>query len=221
MMEKPVTFWSRATRFLRTTVLGGLGVLLPILLSFLLLRWLFRTGVDFVQPITRALIAAVALQEIVAQVIAVVLVVYACFLTGLVIRTRLGGWILSSLERHMLRVAPGYSLFKETLRQLLGSGKRPFTSVVLGKVFCSETLMTGFITDENPGGGRVTVFFPSALNPTTGLLCHLREQDIQRLDVSVETAMRTIISCGVGSSSLLSAMSTGTHEIPEYTGFDK
>lgn len=221
MMEKSATFWSRTTRFLRTTVLGGVGVLLPILLSFLLLRWLFRTGVDLVHPITRALIDAVALQEIVAQVLAVVMVISVCFLTGLVIRTRLGGWILSSLERHILRVAPGYSLFKETLRQLLGSGKRPFTSVVLGKVFCGETLMTGFITDENPGCDRVTVFFPSALNPTTGLLCHLREQDIRRLDVSVETAMRTIISCGVGSSTLLRSMDAGIRGTTEDTAAEE
>lgn len=203
MKKRSSTIWLRLARFLRTTVLGGLGVLLPILLSFLLLRWLFRTGVSLIQPLTRTLIETASLQELAAQALAVVLVVAVCFLTGLVVSTRMGGWILRGLERHLLRVAPGYSLFKETLRQLLGSGKRPFSGVVLGRVFGGETLMTGFITDEHAGSGRVTVFFPSALNPTTGLLCHLVEKDIQRLDTSVETAMRTIISCGVGSSELI------------------
>jgi len=203
MKKQPFALWARLARFFRITLLGGLTVLLPMLLSFLLLRWLYRTGVALIQPITRTLIETAALQELAAQAVAVVAVVAVCFLTGLVVRTRLGGWMLESMESYLSRIAPGYSLFKETLKQLLGSGKRPFSGVVLGRVFGGETLMTGFITDEHAPAGRVTVFFPSALNPTTGLLCHLREEDVQRLNVSVETAMRTIISCGGGSSVLL------------------
>jgi uncharacterized membrane protein len=206
MKKQPFALWSRLARFVRITVLGGVAVLLPILLSFLLLRWLYRTGVALIQPITRTLIETAALQELAAQTVAVVLVVAVCFLTGLVVRTRLGSWVLESMENYLSRIAPGYTLFKETLKQLLGSGKRPFSGVVLGRVFGGNTLMTGFITDEYTPAGRVTVFFPSALNPTTGLLCHLQEEDVWRLNVSVETAMRTIISCGGGSSDLLKTM---------------
>ena len=106
---------------------------------------------------------------------------------------------------HILKIAPGYSLFKETLKQLVGQEKKPFSSVVLARIFGSDTLMTGFVTDEHPDG-RVTAFFPSALNPTTGLLCHLKKEDVRIIDVSVETAMRSIISCGVGSSKLFEKM---------------
>ena len=195
----------RLLSFIKTSLLGGVAVLLPILLTYYLLQWVFQVGINMIHPLTRILIERVSMPRRLADALAIALIVGICFATGLLIKTRFGGFLFSRLEKYILKVAPGYSLFKETLKQFLGQKKRPFSAVVLGRVFGGRTMMTGFITDEQPGG-RVTVFFPSALNPTTGLLCHLEERDVIRLDVSFEEAMRTIISCGSGSAQLLEKM---------------
>ncbi len=187
--------------FLRTTLMGGLLVVLPIALTFFLIRWIFNIVSRFIEPITKIIVEQTDTQRIVGDVLAISIIVLVFFLIGLFVKTRLGRYILCRLEKHILKVAPGYSLFKETLKQLIGQDKRPFSCVVLGRVFGNDTLMTGFVADEHMDG-RMTVFFPSALNPTTGLLCHLKKEDVIKLDVTVETAMRTIISCGAGASKL-------------------
>jgi len=63
-------------------------------------------------------------------------------------------------------------------------------------------MMIGFVTDEHPDG-YCTVFIPSALNPTSGLIYYLEKQYVHIVDASVEDTMRIIISCGMGSKKLL------------------
>ncbi len=187
--------------FIKTTLMGGLLVVLPIVLTFFLIRWIFNFVSGQISPLTKLIIGDSGTQKIFGDAISIVIIIITFFVIGLTVRTRFGKFFFSRFEKYILKIAPGYSLFKETLKQLIGQHNRPFSSVVLGRVFGNETLMTGFVTDEHPDG-RLTVFFPSALNPTTGLLCHMRGKDITRVDVSVETAMRTIIGCGTGASIL-------------------
>ncbi len=191
----------RLGNFIKTTLMGGLLVVLPIVLTFFLLRWIFNFVSGQISPLTKLIVGNSDTLKIVGDAISITIIIIAFFLIGLTVKTRLGKFLYSRFEKYILKIAPGYSLFKETLKQLVGQHNRPFSSVVLGRVFGNETLMTGFVTDEHPDG-RLTVFFPSALNPTTGLLCHMRREDVTRVDVSVETAMRTIIGCGTGASVL-------------------
>jgi uncharacterized membrane protein len=90
-------------------------------------------------------------------------------------------------------------LFKETTRQFLGSGEKPFSRVALVKPFENDTRCTGFVSEEHPDGS-FTVFVPSGLNPTSGMIYHLPAQYVQILGVSTEQAMQTVIACGAGSS---------------------
>jgi len=187
--------------FLKTTLMGGLLVVLPIVLTFLLLRWVFNVVTGLIAPLTEVIVVQTSAQRIVGDILAILIIILIFFFVGLAVKTRFGGYLLCRLEKHILKIAPGYSLFKETLKQLMGKDQRPFSKVVLGKPFGGETLMTGLVADELPDG-RFTVFFPSALNPTTGLLCHIKHEDLTHIEVTVEEAMRTIIGCGVGTSEL-------------------
>ena len=98
--------------------------------------------------------------------------------------------------------APGYSLVKETVFQFLGNKKSPFSSVALAQIFGNETMVSCFVTDTHEDGSR-TVFVPTGPNPTSGNIYHLEAKYVHPVDVSVEDAMRSIISCGAGSSTLL------------------
>ena len=66
--------------------------------------------------------------------------------------------------------------------------------------------VTAIITSYHQDG-RVTVFVPTAPVPTSGLTFHLDRALVTELPgVSVEEAMRTIISCGTGSDLLLQGL---------------
>ena len=98
--------------------------------------------------------------------------------------------------------APGYSIIKETVAQFIGNKKSPFSSAALVQIFGNETMVSAFVTDEHEDGSY-TVFVPTGPNPTSGNIYHLPGKFVHPIDAPVEDLMRSIISCGAGSSALV------------------
>jgi uncharacterized membrane protein len=197
---------SRFKNFIQTSLIGGLAVIMPVALSVFLLIWLFRMVTGIIRPLTTMVFAKSNIQAVFADAIVMAIILFACFFVGVAIKTRLGIFIQESLEDYILKFAPGYSIIKETVMQFLGKKKFPFSPVVLVRAFDNDTLMTGFVTDEHPGG-LCTVFVPTGPNVTTGFVFHLSRDNVYPLDVSADQAIRSVISCGVGSGKLLKAYS--------------
>jgi uncharacterized membrane protein len=61
--------------------------------------------------------------------------------------------------------------------------------------------MTGFVTEE-VGNDLYTVFVPTAPNPTNGFVFHIPASRLQFVEVKTESAMRTVVGMGTGSSCL-------------------
>jgi len=189
--------------FLKTSLLGGVVVILPVVILVSLFVWFFRLVAGMIEPLTHLLIQDSRFSEFVAQLLVVALILAACFFVGVVVRTRLGDFFYRVVETRILKLAPGYTMIKETVIQLFGNRRdSPFSSVALVQVFGNETLMTGFITDKH-ADGSCTVFVPTGPNPTSGLIFHLRGRFVHPVDIAVQDAMRSIISCGAGSARLL------------------
>ena len=193
---------NRIKEFCKSTIIGGLLVVLPVAISLFALTWVFGMVRGGISPITTLVMANSPLQGVVVDVLVIALLVIACFVVGVLVRTKLGKWIYSILEAKVLLKAPGYSLIKETVAQFLGNKKSPFSSVALAQIYCNETMVSSFITDEHEDGSY-TVFVPTGPNPTSGNIYHLPAQYVHPVDVPVEDTMRSIISCGAGSSVLI------------------
>ncbi len=194
----------RFRAFLQTTFLGGIVVVLPVVILIFVGRWLMTTIGDAVQPLTPLLGPAYNRYELVAHLIVLSLILVACFLIGLVVRTQLGSMLYSTLERRVLKIAPGYSLIKETIVQLLGHERPPFSQAVLARPFGNETKVFAFVTDSHDNGHH-TIFVPTGPNPTSGFIFHVPPEAVEPLDVPLEKVMRSIISAGAGSRDLLAA----------------
>jgi len=194
---------NRFKEFVKSTVLGGLLVILPLAIFFFALTWIFGLVQAVISPLTTIIMRKSPLQGIVVDILVVALLIIVCFTVGVIVRTKLGKWLHLLLESRIFLKVPGYSLIKETVSQFFGNKKSPFSSVALVQIFGNETLVSGFITDEHKDGTR-TVFVPTGPNPTSGNIYHLPKNLVHPVDVSVEDAMRSIISCGAGSSTLIS-----------------
>lgn len=198
--------FERTKNFFRTTVLGGVIVILPITILIFAFRWLFGIVGNAIKPLTDLAVAYIPLPSRYDQPIATLLVLIVifslCFLVGLFIRTRLGLYLYSGLESSLLSKTPGYKMIKETVNQFFGKKVSPFSSVALIQIFQNETLVTGFVTDKH-AGDMVSVFVPTGPNPTSGFIYHLPKKYVHPVDVPVEDAMRSVISCGAGSSMLI------------------
>ena len=199
----------RTKNFFRTTLLGGIIVILPTIILVFAFKWLFGMVGSGIKPLTDLVANNIDLpdryDELIATLIVLSVIVLGCFFVGLFVRTRMGKYIYSGFEGTVLSKAPGYKMVKETVNQFLGKKESPFSSVALVQIFENDTKVTAFITDRHDDG-TITVFVPTGPNPTSGFIYHLNEQYVHPVDVSVEDAMRSVISCGLGSDALVKGM---------------
>lgn len=206
----------RLKSFVRTSLLGGAAVILPVAISVFIFKWLFNWITNIIQPLTNLVMAKSQVQEILADALVIVFISMSCFFIGVIIKTKVGKFVHESLENHILNIAPGYSTIKETVAQFIGKKRVPFSSVALVQVFENSTLMTAFITDVH-SDGSYTVFVPTGPNPTSGNIYHLTGQFVHHVDVPVEQAMRSIISCGAGSTALINSFGEKTRAQTDQT----
>ncbi|MGD9303588.1 MAG: hypothetical protein PVF79_04945, partial [Desulfobacterales bacterium] len=76
----------RLKTFIKTSIIGGLAVILPAVVLTLIFRWLYNWITDIIQPLTDLVIAKGQFQEIVADVLVIAIILAVCFLVGVVIK---------------------------------------------------------------------------------------------------------------------------------------
>ncbi|OZG75270.1 hypothetical protein BTA51_02485 [Hahella sp. CCB-MM4] len=192
---------------IRNAFIGGVVILLPLVILGLFFRWLFRTVTDLIQPITDVVIRWTAAPEILGDLLVILLIILACILVGSITATGIGRYLHAKFDGHLQRLAPGYQMVKDIVNQLFGDrSNSPFKSGAVAEVsiFGNEvaTSVTAIVTSKHEDG-RYTVFVPTGPNPTTGFVFHVSADCVTlRPDIKVESAIRTIISCGAGSAQL-------------------
>jgi hypothetical protein len=95
------------------------------------------------------------------------LVVSACFLTGLLIRTAVGIWIIRLMERLLLERVPGYTLFHSVTRRFAGAGEDPMFAPAMA-VF-DNAIVPAFVVEKH-ADGRFTVFVPASPTLAAGAI---------------------------------------------------
>lgn len=187
--------------FFATTFLGGVVVILPLAIFALLANWIISLIGGILDPIVS--LFPEKWNHTLLRLIAFGILVIICFGIGLLVKTQFGSTMFSWVEDHWLSKLPFYSTIKETTQQIIGKDKSPFSKVVLIDPYGSGAKMIGFVTDEDKNSGRITVFSPTAPNPTNGFVFIVHEKDVEFLDVRSEEALRNIIGLGSGTSSII------------------
>lgn len=193
-------------QFLGTTFLGGLVVLLPITVFFILANWIFDLISGIAYPFV--LLFPATWSEPLIKLISFGVVIVFLFLIGLLVKTQFGSAIFNWMEENWLSKLPFYTTIKETTQQLFGKNKTPFANVVMIAPFGNGVKMMGFVTDEDKENDVYTIFCPTAPNPTNGFVFLAKKEDMTFLDISSEEAMKTIISLGAGASSISKRIKT-------------
>ncbi|HOP48705.1 MAG TPA: DUF502 domain-containing protein, partial [Desulfobacteraceae bacterium] len=163
--------------FVKTSLIGGIAVILPVTILFLIFKWIFNFIINIIQPLTNLLVARSNLQELVAILIVICIILSVCFFVGVLVRTRVGRFIHEHLDKRLSKIIPGYGAVKTTVSQFFDRKSTPFYSVALVRGFDDESLMTAFITDNHPDGSY-TVFVPCGPNPTTGYILHMKKEHV-------------------------------------------
>ena len=92
----------RVADFVKTCIVGGFFGILPILLT----AFVLGEAIDILDGISAPLAEKLPIEELggasAAQIVALILIVAACFLAGVLLRTRFGMWSAGFVERGLL-----------------------------------------------------------------------------------------------------------------------
>jgi uncharacterized membrane protein len=104
--------------FLKTTLIGGLLIVVPVYLTVLLLGKVLKGMIALLGPIVA--LFPESLHHF-AQIIAIALVVVVCFMLGLIARTGLGRRAIAAFEQRVLERMPGFAMVRSVVRRVSGS----------------------------------------------------------------------------------------------------
>lgn len=181
---------------LRTQFIAGILVVVPIGASIFVLGWIFQAIDGILQP----LISAIWHRTIPGVGFATTVVVI--YLVGVIASNIVGKRLVRYGESLLARV-PVFRHLYTGVRQVLEGFATPdktgFMQVVLVEFPRKGIRAIGFITNEltdRSGEKLLSVFIPTAPNPTTGFLQIMREEEVVQTGISVEDALKMVVSAG-------------------------
>lgn len=186
----------------RNNFISGVLVLIPVTAIVWLLVFLINVigGVKNILPNSIAY-SSNPFVRLLASLFVLTLIVLFIVAVGWISRRFVGQQLLSFFESAIDKIPVLRSMYK-AIKQLIDifSGKNDqFKAVCLVKFPHAGTLSYAFITGEKEMDGKkyFYVFVPTTPNPTSGFTVLIEQSEVKRLDVSVETAFKTIITMGV------------------------
>ena len=186
--------------FLKSTLIGGLFVVLPVAILLLLLRELVGMADALVDPLVQ-LLPVESLGGIdMARLVAWLSVILVCFLTGLAAKAGFSAMIGNWFERVVLMRIPGYSMIKGLTGSFAADqGESGFKPAVM--LVADDTWELAFIVEELQND-NFTVFVPTAPTPNMGRIYFVGKDRIRKLDASMGSAMNCVMQWGIGSKEL-------------------
>ena len=186
----------RLTEFLKTTALGGLFVLLPVLLLYLVLAEALDLVVALATPIAE-LFPEGTFDKITSPVIlALILIVGVSFLVGLGLRLGVARRFGRSVEHYVLDHLPMYNVLKSLTMGFSEAGKNAaFRPAMLSSPDGSREL--AYVVEDH-NDGNVTVLLPLAPMPFTGSVKIVDRERIETLDANLGEFTRVLSHWGIG-----------------------
>ncbi len=136
-----------------------------------------------------------------------ILTVVIVFLTGVLTNNLVGNYVLRLWERLLQRIPVVNSLYssvKQVSDTLFSSSGNAFRKAVLVRYPHQGSYTIAFLTGVPGGdvknhltGDYVSVYVPTTPNPTSGFFLMMPRADVVELDMSVDAALKYIVSMGV------------------------
>lgn len=208
MSRHDQTIFVRLKKNIRNKLLTGLLVILPVYVTLFVVKFLYRfIGAEFLPLLKRVFKHDFAMPETVINplliIIGILITFTALYFIGVFATNFLGKQIILFYERIINStpiVKSIYSSSKQVIHTFSSSGKKSFKRVVVVEFPRRGLNMIGFVTGTitNKEGVSLTgVFVPSTPNPTTGFLIYLPKEEIMDTNMTVEDAIKLIISGGI------------------------
>ena len=198
------SIWGKIKNYFFTGVIVAAPVAITIYMSYHLVIWINDVTSKLIpQKWTIGNFVPYAVPGLGLLLLLVVLFLIGMLTTGYVGKFFVGLW--EKLIRKMPIVSSIYSLIKQIFETFLSQKTRSFSEAVLVEYPRKGLWTIAFVSKENTGGEveektgekKISIYVPTTPNPTSGFLIFVNENDVIKLDMSVEEGIKYVISCGI------------------------
>ena len=199
--------------FFKTTVIGGLIFLIPIVVLSVILGKALKIMMVFAEPLDKLIpiesIGGVAL----VNILTVLCLLAGCFFAGIAAKSKLGKTTFDMIDAKLLLFIPGYTYVKSMTSAFVdeeASGKvlKPIVAILDDQ---SQLAFEVERTDD----GQVVVFLPGTPDPRSGNVVYLNSDRVKPLDIEFGEVTRSLRIYGRGSGVMLPV---GAPDHPERAG---
>ncbi len=195
--------WAKIKNYFLT----GILVTAPVVITFWIVISLVRLFDNLVTPIIPYYLNPnVYLPRDVPGLGLIILVIFLVVI-GSLTANFFGSWLLKKTDLIIQRI-PLIKVFYKTIKQILETilktNSDAFREAVLVEYPRKGVWVIGFTTGEVEGEIKnrlkkkfMNVFIPTTPNPTSGFLLMVSTNEIKKLNVSVDDAIKTIVSAGI------------------------
>ncbi len=204
----------RIWNHLKTYIVRGVIVIIPLALSVFAVRFLYVTIDSRITHLIQKLIG----RRIPG--IGTLLVLIVLYLLGLIASNVFGKYIFGAIERvasHVPLLRPIYQMGKQVGTALSVPSKQVFKRAVLIEILKPGMWTIGFVTgtldDQSDEGERVLkVFVPTPPNPASGTMILVKESQVRDPGWTMDEALKTVISGGIIGPDKIDFTSTASRE---------
>ncbi len=193
----------------RRKMIAGLLVVLPIFVTFFVIKFLFTMIGGILSPVVVRAVGSFGfspsskIDEFIITSVAFVLTFVALYFIGVIATNFLGKFVITFFEKIVNNVPiikNVYTSSKKLIEILSLPTTQSFKRVVIVEYprvgMKAFAFVTGGLKTKN-GAELSSIFIPTTPNPTSGFLIYLPEQDIEETDLSIEEGMKLIVSGGI------------------------
>lgn len=191
---------------LKKTLLTGIAILAPLYLTFIIIKFIFNIIATPLSPVVLLFFKSISItipaSEPFISIVSFLLTLLLIYFVGLLGRPLITRRLIERIEQIFFSiplVKPIYRTLKEMINLFTASGEESYKRVVSVNFPNEKVQIIGFVTGTVILNGEryYSVFIPTTPNPTSGFLIYSKATDVKELDITVEDAMKLIVSAGI------------------------
>jgi uncharacterized membrane protein len=186
-------------KFLKTTVIGGLFFLVPLVVLGLIIFKAIGFMLVVAEPMARFLPIDSFAGIAVVNIVALLVVVLICFLAGLVARSERAQKLVNAAEDKFLQRIPGYTMIKGVKSALKPDDDTDPKPVLVS--FGSSARLG--LEIERVGEDRCVVYFPESPNAWSGIVKIVPVDRVRYVETPVMSVIEHAEQMGRGTGKLL------------------
>jgi len=186
--------------FMKTTIVGGLIFLIPLILLLLVLKHAMGFAAKVAKPIAEKFPVPEIGGPALVTLVAVAVLIVVAFLAGLAARTSPGRRIARWFDDSLVGAVPQYRMMKSVAEGFTEVESTEGLLPVLLRL--DDCWQLGYQVEELQDGS-IAVFLPATPTPMSGNILYVTRDRVRRLDIPMGEAMKIVKRMGLGSAAAL------------------